>query len=581
MLCISKRLFFAAFIRSVLQGIMPAIELILSRNLISGLVNLDWNCAIFYIAMIMISALFYYVMMKLLDIIEGNSYTLIKQSMWFDLFEKTSTLDLALVDQPANRTLYEEARGATANNRCTKVLNSFFNILTHILTLISTFAIMVVVDPFIMMVILVVVFVQTIITLLSQKQQYETWREDARTNKEISYVMGLLFDRNCMNELRLHNLSQWVIGKYRSVRKKSDEYWMNNHKKQSRFGVYSFLANQFQKAVLYIYLAVQVIFNGMSIADFTLCFNSLNRLSSELIALIKVTIDIGEDSRYIKAFKEYMELKNVIAIHSPDEKTVIPDDMLQKTIQFHNVSFMYPGRDAYVLENINISIEPQRFYVIVGANGAGKTTFINLLMRLYDPTEGYISLDSNDIKEYNFQLYRDCFGVVFQNFKVFDYSILENITLSEDVDETIVDNVKKSLDKAGLSAKVEMLNNGIYTYIGRSFNEEGVILSGGEYQKVALAKALYRNSPILILDEPSSALDAFAEDDLITTFKKASDSKTVFYISHRLSVARYAFKVIFIDGNRIAGFDTHENLLQDCPMYKKMYTAQARHYTDG
>ena len=581
MFLVSKRLFFSTLIRSVFQGLFPTIELILSRNLISKLTVSEWEGSIFYISMIILFALFYYVIMKVLDIIEGNSYTLIKQNMWFELFEKTSSLDLALADLPSNRTLYEEARGATSNNRCTKVLNSFFSILTHIIALISTLAIMVVVNPLIMLVIFVMVLVQTILTIQSQKQQYQTWKEDAKTNKEISYVMGLLFDRNCANELRLHNLSQWVINKYKAVRKKSDEYWIRNHKKQSKFGAFMFLANLLQKAILYIYLAVQVVFKNMSIANFTLCFKSLNRMSSELTSLIKVIVDIGEDSKYIKSFKEYMELKNIIAIHSVDDKNISRSEILHNPIVLNNVSFRYPGTEKDVLKDINIKIEPMKFYVIVGANGAGKTTFINLLMRLYDPTKGTISLGTTDIKRYDYQNYRDCFGVVFQNYKVFDYSILENITLNEIIDESMIDNAKKSLDKAGLTTKIESLKNGIYTYIGRSFNDEGIQLSGGEYQKVALAKALYRNSPILVLDEPSSALDAFAEDDLITTFKKASKDKTVFYISHRLSVARYAHKVLFIDNNGIAGFDTHENLLCNCPMYKEMYVAQAKHYTEN
>lgn len=518
--------------------------------------------------------------MRLLDIIEGNSYTLIKQNMWFELFEKTSSLDLALADLPSNRTLYEEAMGATSNNRCTNVLNSFFSILTHTIALVSTLAIMVIVNPLIIVVILVVVLMQTILTIQSQKEQYQTWKEDAKTNKEISYVMGLLFDRNCANELRLHNLSKWVIKKYETARRKSDEYWLKNHKKQSKFIVFRFLANLFQNVILYIYLAVQVVFENMSIANFTLCFNSLNKLSSELTGLIKVIVDIGEDSKYIMSYKKYIELKNNIAIHSDNDKNISRNDILHKPIVFKNVSFRYPGTETEVLADVNIEFDPMKFYVIVGANGVGKTTFINLLLRLYDPTKGSINLGTTDIREYDYQQYRNCFGVVFQNYKVFDYSILENITLNDDVDESTINDVKKSLDNVGLTTKIESLKNGVYTYIGRSFNDEGIQLSGGEYQKIALAKAIYRNSPILVLDEPSSALDAFAEDDLISTFKKVSKGKTVFYISHRLSIARYAYKVIFIDNNRIAGFDTHENLLRKCRKYQDMYIAQAKHYTD-
>ena len=576
----SKRLFFSAFAKAIMSGIFPTVELVLSRNLISCLTMLDWNGSISYIIAIIGSALIYNISLKLLDLIEGNSYTLIKQNMWFDLFEKTSTLDLALADHPDNRTLYEEARGATQNNRCINIVDSFFNIVKRLITLSSIIVVTITVDPYIFIVVAIVVLIQTILTIKSQKRQYETWKEDSRTNKEVSYIMGLLFDRNCANEFRLHNLSKWVINKYKIARKKSDEYWEKNRKRQISFSAISFIANLIQKFVLYIYLAVQMIFYGMSIANFTLCFSSLNQLSSTLTALITDVLGIGENARYIQSFKKYMELENVIAVDDINSKALPIEVVENGKIAFNNVSFKYPLSDKYVLKNINLEIDPSKFYVIVGKNGAGKTTFTNLLMRLYDPTNGYISLNSEDIKQYKYQDYRDCFGVVFQNYKVFDYSLIENVTLNADNDDISTQKARDALYSAGLSEKIGSLKEGINTYIGKAFNEFGIQLSGGEYQKVALAKALYRDSAILILDEPSSALDAFAEDDLITTFKKASESKTVFYISHRLSVARYAYKVIFINGNEIAGFDTHENLLVNCPEYKEMYVAQAKHYTD-
>lgn len=576
----SKRLFYVTLIQSILAGMYPTIELVISRNLIDSLVRLSLRDAIISIALLIGSSLLYYVLKKLLSLIAANSYQLIRRQMRFDLFEKTCSLDLAVADLPENRTLYEEAHGANQNNRCMRVLDSFFSIFTACITLISSYIVMIAVDPWIMIVIVAVVILQSFITIRSQKLAYETWREDARTNKEASYVLGLLFDRNCAFEMRLHNLSQWVIRKYNKVQTKSDQLWLENNKKQQRNDVLNFAVQLVQKAILYVYLALQMLYANMTIANFTLCFNSLNQISNNLVALIRTFIDIFEDSKYIYSYKKYLALENTIAVHRPDEKPVARNEARNNEIVFDHVSFRYPEAPADVLHDINLHLEPQKFYVIVGANGAGKTTLINLLMRLYDPSSGSIRLGPTDIRDYDFQSYRDCFGAVFQNFKVFDYSFFENITLSEEENEEIDAEVQQVIQKAGLANKVSQLAKGMHTCVGKAFDQDGIKLSGGEYQKVALARALYRDSQILILDEPSSALDALAEDDLIQTFQRASTNQTVFYISHRLSVARFAYRVIFIGNHTILGYGSHDELMQTCPQYAEMYTAQAKYYTE-
>lgn len=224
-------------------------------------------------------------------------------------------------------------------------------------------------------------------------------------------------------------------------------------------------------------------------------------------------------------------------------------------------------------------------YVIVGVNGAGKTTLVNLLCRIYDPSSGSIFLNQTDIRRYNYREYRNMFGVVFQDYKTYGYSIAENIALNRyDNSEECREKVNSALEMVGLTSKVSQLSRGIDTTIGKDFDEDGIYLSGGEIQKIALAKALYKDSQFLILDEPTSALDAFAEDDLIRTFQSATRGKTVFYISHRLSVAKYADKVIFIDGNTVSGFDTHEQLkLTDEETKKLKFSADvvAKNYNDA
>ena len=234
----------------------------------------------------------------------------------------------------------------------------------------------------------------------------------------------------------------------------------------------------------------------------------------------------------------------------------------------------------YANQDINFSVAKGEVHTLLGENGAGKSTFINLMMRLYDVSSGEITLGGSNIKQYNYEDYRGIFGTVFQNYRSFEFTIAENVALNEfeDTDECRAE-VEYRLGEAGLIEKINSLPHRTMTMLGKLFDAEGTRLSGGELQKLALAKALYRDPKIVILDEPTSALDAFAEDDLIQTFGKAARGKTVFYISHRLSVAKYADKVIFIDGNTVSGFDSHERLMQTNRRYTEMYEAQAKHYT--
>ena len=232
-----------------------------------------------------------------------------------------------------------------------------------------------------------------------------------------------------------------------------------------------------------------------------------------------------------------------------------------------------------MLNNVSLNIEQGKFYVIVGENGAGKTTLIKLLCRLYDPQKGEILYCGTDIKKLKYDEYRTQFGVVFQDYKYYDLSIAENIAMNEyDGSESVCRKIQQSLEKVGLLEMVAALPKGIQTRLGRTFEDDGVLLSGGEAQKIALAKALYKDPPVLILDEPSSALDAFAEEDLIRTFNKAASGKTVLYISHRLSIARYADEVIFISNGHIVNKAPHGVLLQTNEHYSRMYKAQAAHY---
>lgn len=348
----------------------------------------------------------------------------------------------------------------------------------------------------------------------------------APVNKKMGYYAQMLTDPAYANEMKMYAISDWIIAKYHSIIERINtviKRLLNSiFKNEIIRGVLSVL----EESIIYFFLAWNVIFKSMSFANFTMFFSALKTLSSRTTSMLNDLITIGECSVYIEAYGSFISLENTIAVKNYG-LSISKISLSNPLLRFSNVSFSYPGSERFVLNNINLDIERGKFYVIVGENGAGKTTLIKLLCRLYDPQKGEILYSGTDIKELKYDEYRAQFGVVFQDYKYYDLSIAENIAMNEyDGSESVCRKVEQSLEKVGLLEMTTALPKGIETRLGRTFDDDGVLLSGGEAQKIALAKALYKNAPVLILDEPSSALDAFAEESLIRTFTKAASGKT-------------------------------------------------------
>ncbi len=244
-------------------------------------------------------------------------------------------------------------------------------------------------------------------------------------------------------------------------------------------------------------------------------------------------------------------------------------------IEFCNVSFRYPGNSEYALRNFSLKMRIGEKMALVGKNGSGKTTMIKLLCRLYDPTEGEIRLNGVDVRKYDYREYMELFSVVFHDFSMFDFSVAENVAVSSEYDE---DRVRDCLERAGFGERLETLEQGVVTYVGEQY-DDGVKMSGGEKQKIAIARALYRDSPFILLDEPTAALDPIAEYEIYSAFNEMVGTKTAVYISHRLSSCRFCEDIVVFDGGEIVQRGSHEKLMEDKDgLYHQMWTAQAQYY---
>lgn len=326
----------------------------------------------------------------------------------------------------------------------------------------------------------------------------------------------------------------------------------------------------------YLFAGLKAILGIISIGGLTRYVGALLLLQGQVSQLSATLIRLRTQNTYLSSFSGYLEIPNEKYDGTlPVEKRM--DNEYE--LEFKDVSFRYPSSDQMTLKHVSFRLRIGGRLAIVGANGAGKTTFIKLLCRLYDPTEGEILLNGINIKMYDYNEYMRLFSVVFQDYKIFSFSVAENVSASQDFEE---ERVKRSLEEAGLYDRVAEMKDGIHTKLlkdQQEDGEEGMEISGGEKQKLALARALYRDAPVVILDEPTSALDPIAEQDIYQRFNKMVRDKTAVFISHRMSSCKFCDTVVVFEDGRIVQTGSHDELLRDKEgLYCRMWDAQAQYY---
>ena len=371
-------------------------------------------------------------------------------------------------------------------------------------------------------------------------------------------------------EIRMNGLGDWLLSRERSYTQRC----VANLKRQNDFHIKSGIVGAaltfLQQCAAYAYLIDRVLSGAITIGGFTMYVGAVTAFSASLRALMGCLVEIRAYSIYFDALDEYLHVPK--RLRAGGGKPVPTGGC---TIEFRNVSFRYAGQENYALRNVNLRLRQGEKLSIVGENGAGKSTFVKLLCRLYDPTEGEILLNGVNIRNIDYDAYVSLFSTVFQDFKLFSFSLKENVALSRQTSDQCVE---EALNRVGLGEKLRSLSHGIHTGIYKDFDEAGFEPSGGEGQKIALARALCRESPIVILDEPTAALDPRAEAEMLQRFNEMVVGKTAVYISHRLSSARFCDTIAVFANGEIAERGTHEQLLKQNGMYSELFHIQAQYY---
>lgn len=575
----SKVLFAGKFFLAVLNGIIAPINALLIKVLIENITKSNFKTSLITIVIMMLfnllSGFFTATIRKKIGILVD----LFKNKLLFDFYSKIADMDYEILYNPDMIQNKNMALQAIQGGLAINYLNIMFSCFSAIITFISIIYLLSSISAWVYILVVFLTLIRVFTVIIDKKRKYKTTLELSRVNTENSYYMNILTDEVYVNDIKMFSVSEWIMNKSKNcilgvqnlLHQLLDFVYKND--------IIRNVLSCIEMAFPYVYVTAQMIFNKMSFANFSLITTTLKNLTNSVTNITNSLVDLGENSAYVKIYIDFMKVENIIAIPNKG----IPIEKIENTsivFELKNVSFKYPSSKNFVLKDINLKIEQDNFYVIVGGNGAGKTTLVRLLCRLYDVTNGSLLYMGTNVKDIEYKSYRNNIGVVFQDYKYYCLSIAENVAMNDYQDSPEIENrILNALENAGLGEKIASLPNGIYTQLGKIFDNEGILLSGGELQKLALARVLFKNPAIVILDEPSSALDAFAEDELITTFNSVLKNKTVIYISHRLSVANYADKVIYIQDGTIKGFDTHKNLLNNLPPYRDMYEAQAKHYS--
>lgn len=401
--------------------------------------------------------------------------------------------------------------------------------------------------------------------------QYSKREEISHAQRRKDYYYRTTYDFGYGKDIRIYNLKDRVLNNY----KREIEGYVNIHRKiknkEYKLGFLGLFTLLISYGLTYGILINKTV-NGMPISDFSMYLSAILSLSLLMKTLIENTSVIINEGQYVYDFLVFMDKDFG---EKGGERKAIKGDTLE--VEFRNVSFKYPNTDKYIFKNLNLKISKGEKLAIVGVNGAGKSTLVKLMTGLFDVTDGEILINGIPIKEFNKRELYSMFSVVFQDVNVLAYTIAENIACSsEDIDE---EKVMKALDQVGLGEKVRGFKNGINQMMLKVIDENGTEFSGGESQKLAIARALYKDASLVILDEPTSALDPLAEAEIYENFNTLVGGKTALYISHRMSSSVFCDRILVIDGGSISDFDTHENLMKkEDSLYYKLYKAQAVNY---
>lgn len=430
-------------------------------------------------------------------------------------------------------------------------------------------------SPVFLLTIFGAIAIMAVIILIVATQMNKAWfkagDEYSRLDRIFYYFLNMFSDYNTGKEIRLYKEQNLI------EHTATDKLLTDGEKLLKKASLHTAKSSSFVAILgalvgfgIYLFIGVKGLYGLFGIGSLVLYCGSFMQIIN---GIMKMAVTFGKTAEMVPLVNYYFEIVNVKDNMTYGVKELDLSDKFE--IEFNNVSFKYPNTESFALKNINIKINNGEHLAVVGRNGSGKTTFIKLMCRLYDVTDGEILINGINIKDYSKESIIKLYSVVFQDFKIFSITLAQNISANEKYDK---ERLYDALDKVNIKGRVLAMENKESTYLYKDLDKSGIEISGGEAQKLALARALYKDSPVVILDEPTAALDPVAENEIYNRFNSFVDNKTAIYISHRLSSCAFCNRIAVFDKSHLVETGTHQELLNANGKYSELWNAQAKYY---
>jgi ABC-type multidrug transport system fused ATPase/permease subunit len=491
--------------------------------------------------------------------------------------EKIMNLEYSYLEDPYYLDLKERAVFAIGNqDAIAQTIQCAAAVFTGLVTLTGLFAILSGLGLALFVVLAAGCALDLLIYAGFSKTMVKMTNEVIPINRRFGYYLGLGFERNMQKDIRLYDMEEMLENRLLTYTDATCDMMEDIEKKSGAVMGGMGIVNDAVAAICYGYVGIRTISDAfgskISLGSLTMYVSAAIQFSQLIMNFGQSVVQLGQCMSFLNPYMEFMGLKEETARTG---KEIFEGPV--ESIEFRDVTFTYPKAEKPVLRNISFLINRGEKISIVGLNGAGKSTLVKLICRMYRADSGTILVNGKNIYDYDYLSYMKCVAAVFQDYRLFNFTIAENISCQEKNADT--EKIDRLIDEVGLRQKIDSLKDGVMSRFGKEYDENGIEMSGGEGQKVAIARALYKDSSMVILDEPASALDPIAEAEIYEKFNGLVEDKTAIYISHRMSSSVFCDRILIIDGGTVADFDTHENLMKKTDsLYYKLFHSQAENY---
>ena len=581
---ISPRLTFLNILLRTVQATLPVSILYVGKEIIDEVVRLGgisksvesfWNSEvlIFWIWVGFGLAVLMNILSRFSDLTDKLLGEWINNETSIKLMQKASSLDLHYFEDP---DFYDNLTRARTNaNKRTVLINLILTQIQDFITLVALLAAVVVFNPPLVFFLIIVVVPTFLTESHFNKQSYKMTRKWTPEVREMNYLRLVAMNDQVAKEIKVFGLEKFITNRFADLAR---NYYYASKKIAVNRTIVGSLFNVLSTATYYgayVFVLYQTVTGVLTIGTMTFLGGAFQRMQRILQTTANRFSQVAAIGLYLQDFFDFMDIMPEV---KKQKAPVAVPDFTQSEIVFENVNFKYFGSDQYAIKNLSFTLKAGESLALVGENGAGKTTLVKLIARLYTPTEGRILWDGIDIQEFDYDEYRSRIGVIFQDFVKFMFTAKENIFVGNIAEKDNLPRIESAAKKSLADVVINQLDKKYDQMLGKRF-AEGVELSGGQWQKIALARAYMRDAELVILDEPTAALDARSEHEVFLRFSELMKGKTAILISHRFSTVRMASRIVFLEFGQILEFGTHDELIEKGGKYAELFELQARGYS--